>query len=190
MKVVLALVLAGLVALPLRVSAQAGEESTTSEPNLQEPAPSAEPAGEEAQAGDEHSLSFWHDEALKIALFSSCPPPPPRTPDGYTLEEMDVRVKRAGIGLSVSLVALVAGAALAPAAVAQTASCVSFFEPCNESFAVYIAGGILFVGGLAGTIISGIKLRRRKRDRESLRQAHYGTPRRVQWDLARSRLVF
>ena len=32
-----------------------------------------------AQAGEEHSLSFWHDEALKIALFSSYPAPSPDT---------------------------------------------------------------------------------------------------------------
>jgi hypothetical protein len=41
------MVLAGLVALPLRASAQDGEEAATSEPNLQEPAPPSEPAPEE-----------------------------------------------------------------------------------------------------------------------------------------------
>jgi hypothetical protein len=45
-------------------------------------------------------------------------------------------------------------------------------------------------GGLAGTIASGILLRRGKQDRDRLRQAHYGTPCRVQWDLVQSRLVF
>ena len=46
------------------------------------------------------------------------------------------------------------------------------------------------VGGIGGTIASGVLLRRGKRDRDWLRQAHYATPRRAQWDLARSRLVF
>ena len=40
MRFVLAMVLAGVAALPLSVSAQAGEEGATSEPNLQEPATS------------------------------------------------------------------------------------------------------------------------------------------------------
>jgi len=39
--------LTGLLALPLSASAQDGEEGTISEPNLQEPAPSAEPAPEQ-----------------------------------------------------------------------------------------------------------------------------------------------
>jgi hypothetical protein len=42
---------------------------------------------------------------------------------------------------------------------------------------------VLMVGGISGMIASGILVRRRKRDRDSLR-------RRVQWDLAQSRLVF
>jgi len=49
---------------------------------------------------------------------------------------------------------------------------------------------VLGVGGLVGIVASGILLRKRKRDRDSLRYAHIGTPRRVQWDLAQSRLVF
>jgi hypothetical protein len=44
-------------------------------------------------------------------------------------------------------------------------------------------GMVLMVGGISGMIASGILVRRRKRDRDSLR-------RRVQWDLAQSRLVF
>jgi hypothetical protein len=51
-------------------------------------------------------------------------------------------------------------------------------------------GCLLLVGGFAGMVASGILLRRRKFERDWLRQAHYGTPRRAQWDLARSRLVF
>ena len=37
------------------------------------------PSGASAQAGGEHSLSFWHDEASKIALFSKSPAPSPET---------------------------------------------------------------------------------------------------------------
>jgi hypothetical protein len=39
-------------------------------------------------------------------------------------------------------------------------------------------------------IVSGILLGKRKRKLRELQEAHYGTPRRVQWDLAQSRLVF
>jgi len=53
--------------------------------------------------------------------------------------------------------------------------------------AAFVIGEILSIGGVAGMIASGILLRRRKRD---LREAHYGAPHRVQWDLAQSRLVF
>jgi hypothetical protein len=48
----------------------------------------------------------------------------------------------------------------------------------------------VMVGGGLGMIASGGLLGARKRKLRELRQAHYGTPRRAQWDLARSRLVF
>jgi hypothetical protein len=87
-KLVLATVLAGLGSLPLSVSAQAGEEGATSEPKLREPVPSSE------QAPEKPALQLRLDDAgVEVA------PGPPRTADGYTLEEMDRRVVRAGIGL-------------------------------------------------------------------------------------------
>lgn len=62
---------------------------------------------------------------------------------------------------------------------------------------VMITGAALMTGGFAGLITSGgimahrkRKLRKHKRElRESL-YTHYETPRRVRWDLARSRLLF
>ena len=71
MRFVLVMVLAELVALPLSVSAQPGEEGT--EPSVQEQVPSAEPAPEEPV------LELKLDDA-GVQLASS----PPRTPDGYT----------------------------------------------------------------------------------------------------------
>jgi hypothetical protein len=152
------------------------------------------PLSASAQAGDEHSLSFRHDEALKIALFSS----PPLGTFEYTrptVIEAERRVKRAEIGLSISSVAFLAGVVLGISAVMGEVSCLSELfspEPCTTPGwkPVGITGVVLFVGGLAGTITSGRLLRRRKRDRDRLEQAHFGTPRRVQWDLAQSRLVF
>jgi hypothetical protein len=171
---------AGMVALPLSVSAQAGEEDRTSGPNSEEPTPSSEPATE--------------DPALQLQLGETgvgVVPSPLRTVDGYTLEEMRVRVRRARIGVGVSVFAFTAGVAMGAAAAAASAFC---FEPppCPRGAAVPvgITGALLAVGGIVGTGVSGRKLRRRKRDRDSLRQAHYGRPPRVQWDPAESRFVF
>jgi hypothetical protein len=168
-----------LVALPQRVSAQAGEAATASEPSLEESAPSSEPAPEKP--------------ALQLQLDSAgvdVAPSPPRTADGYTLEEMELRVKRARIGLGVSALSTVVGIALSGVA---GANAICFFDPCSVPGWVYpvvALGGVLAVGGIVGMGVSGSKLRRRNRDRNSLREAHYGKPRRVQWDSARRRLVF
>jgi hypothetical protein len=108
----------------------------------------------------------------------------PRTADGYTIEEMDVRVRRAGIGLGVSSAVLATGGVLLGLGAAQAN------VATGEKFGLLGAGiGLTFVG-VVTTITTGVMLRHRKRDRDSLRQAHYGTPRRAQWDLAHSRLVF
>ncbi|MBW2189615.1 MAG: hypothetical protein JRG93_08500 [Deltaproteobacteria bacterium] len=177
-------VLVGLAALPPSASAQDAEEDATSEPNLQEPAPPSEPASEEP--------------ALQLKLDAAgvgVVPSPPRTVDGYTLDEMELRVRRAKIGLAVSAIPFIAGIGLSLAAgfssMVTTSLC--WEEPCpNEPWVipVGVTGAVLTAGGLAGTIATGILLRRRKRDWESLREAHHGGPRRVQWDLAQSRLVF
>jgi hypothetical protein len=190
MRLVLAMVLAGLAALPLTASAQAGEEGTTSEPDVQEPAPSTEPAPEEPSpptepAPEEPALQLKLDDAgVEVA------PSPPRTPDGFTLEEMELRVRRAKIGFNVSLGVLGAGSAIflvaSFVAIAQWGEDKSF----DRAETAMLTGGVLLTAGLVGFVTSAILLSRRKRDRDTLRTAHYGTPRRVQWDLARSRLVF
>jgi hypothetical protein len=51
-------------------------------------------------------------------------------------------------------------------------------------------GFALASGGIVGMMTTGGMLARRKRKQRELQEAHYGTPRRVQWDLTRSRLVF
>jgi hypothetical protein len=173
----------GLAALPMSATAQDATESATPGPSAEEPAPASEPAPEEP--------------ALKLQLDDTgvgVVPSPPRTPDGYTLEEMEVRVRRAKIGLGSSAAALFAGGMFVGFAIGGAWSDPCFFEECGPVPKRYVAyawtGMALSVGGFAGMVASGILLRRRKRDRDSLREAHYGTPRRVQWDLARSRLVF
>jgi hypothetical protein len=161
----------------------AGEAGTTSEPNLQEPAPSSEAAPEEP------ALQLKLDDAGVEVV-----PSPPRTADGYTLEEMDLRVRRARIGLISSAGAFVVGGVFFGIGVAESINNLCFSGQCApapnwvEPFAW--TGTVLLVGGFAGMIISGVLYRRRKNDRDSLGFAHYGRPHRVQWDLARSRLVF
>jgi hypothetical protein len=159
--------------LPLSASAQDAEQGTTSEPNLQEPAPSSEPAPEEP--------------ALQLKLDSAgveVVPSPLRTVDGYTLEEMDVRVRRAGIGLGFSGAVLVIGGVMVGIGAADADTLT------GEYLGPLVGGAILTIGGLVGTIITGRMLAKRKRDRDRLQEAHYEGPRRVQWDLAQSRVVF
>jgi hypothetical protein len=55
---------------------------------------------------------------------------------------------------------------------------------------LFNAGLILMAVGAAAMITSGTVYGVRKRQLRELQQAHYERPRRVQWDLARSRLVF
>ncbi len=141
-----------LATLPLSVSAQADEEGATSQPALQ------------LVALDSTGV-----------VFTLIPSP---IVDGYTLEEMELRVKRAKIGLGVSVVGMVGFGVL------------FLYGAAADDTAAVATGFILSLGGLGGTIASGILLRRRKRDRDRLLEAHYGTPRRVQWDLAQSRVVF
>jgi hypothetical protein len=177
------MVLAGLVALPLSASAQSGEEGATSEPNVQEPAPSSEPAPEEP--------------ALQLKLDSAgveVVPSPPRTVDGYTLEEMDVRVRRAGIGLGVSGGVLLAGVVMGAIALSEAAPFFCILEACppTAEWAAPVGwtGALLTVGGLLGMISFGIERGRRQQKQRELQDAHYRRSRRVQWDLAQSRVVF
>lgn len=178
-----ALVLA-LVGSPLGAGAQAEEEGATSEPNLQEPAPPSEAVPEEP--------------ALELKLDTTgvdVAPSPLRTPDGYTLKEMEPRVRRAKIGLGSSASAFFAGGMFLGFGMSGDCGLEFCFggecTPQPRRCGAFVwTGTALLVGGLAGMIASSILLRRRKWDRDWLRAAHYGRPRRVQWDPARSRAVF
>jgi hypothetical protein len=165
--------LALVAALPQSASAQDAEEGATSEQHLQEPAPSPEPAPEEP------ALQLKLDAAgVDVA------PSPPRTADGYTLEETDLRLRRAKIGLGVCAGVMVLGGVLMGVAAPN----VNIMT--GEDLGLFGAGMFLAFGGLVGTIVSGGMHAHRRRQRRELLEAHYGQPRRVQWDLARSRLVF
>jgi hypothetical protein len=184
MRLVMVMVLAGLVASPLSVSAQGVEEGTASEQNLQEPPPSSEPAPEEP--------------ALKLELDSAgveVVPSPQRTPDRYTLKEMKLRVKRAAFGFGFSGAVFFTGAVLVMSPFIRCDMIGGWTKTCDR---LAYAGIAVVSAGAVATIATGIlygvrnrKLRRRKRrEWDTFRHTHAGTPRRVQWDLARSRLVF
>jgi hypothetical protein len=138
-----------LVGSPLSVSAQDAEEGATSEPALQ--------------------LVALDSTGVVFTLIPSY---------GYALEEMELRVKRAKIGLGVSVVVMVGGGVL------------FLWGAAADDTAAAATGFSLSLGGFAGTIASGILLRRRKQKLRGVQQAHYGTPRRAQWDVAQSRLAF
>jgi len=184
MRLVLAMVLAGLVALPLSATAQDAEEDATPEPSAEEPALSAEPAPEEP------ALQLKLDDAgLDVA------PSPQRTPDRYTLKEMKLRVKRAAFGFGFSGAVFFTGAVLVMSPFIRCDMIGGWTKTCDR---LAYAGIAVVSAGAVATIATGIlygvrnrKLRRRKRrEWDTFRHTHSGTPRRVQWDLARSRLVF
>ncbi|MGB9339591.1 MAG: hypothetical protein WCB63_10150 [Polyangiales bacterium] len=105
----------GVVQLPQSASAQAGEKGTTSEPNLQEPAASAEPAREEGAS----RLERWHPEAFDDPSEPTSMPvyvdpvtgAPLTVPEDTAASEMPTappteerkRRRRIGIGVGVSI---------------------------------------------------------------------------------------
>jgi len=168
-----------LATLPLSVSAQAGEEGTSPEPSAEEPAPSSEPASEEP------ALQLQLDDAGVQVV-----PSPPRTFDGYTLEEMELRVRRAKIGLFSTAGVTGVGLVLFGVGVARSRSSQDLDALSRENWAPWFSGMWLMISGAVGMIVTGTLLGIRKGELRSLQEADYGTRRRVQWDLAQSRLVF
>jgi hypothetical protein len=269
MRLVLAVVLAGLVALPLSVSAQDAEEAATAEPSAEEPTPASEPAPEEP------SLQLKLDDA-GVAVT----PTPPRTFNGYTLEELELRKRRAALGLIAPTALIVAGVPLWVVSGSGEEKCSPGWgardvDHCRrlrtagmtltisgtvgmivglsllgvrkrelerpyttdryalqvrvkrarrglistsvilglgvalwvggavhdarnppDAFSLEIPNGLIIAGltltmvGSVGMIVSGAMLGASKRKLRKLEQAHYEKPSRIQWDLARSRLVF
>jgi hypothetical protein len=175
---VLFLLALGVVALSQSASAQTGEEGTSAEPNLvEEPGPSSEAALEEP------ALQLKLDAAGVDAT-----PSPLRTVDRYTLEEMELRVRRARIGLLSTTGVAVVGAALFGAGAARARSSQDL-DALSEG-RLLISGISLMIGGAVGMIASGIVLGFSKGELRRLEEARHEGPHRVQWDLAQSRLAF
>ena len=167
---------------PLSVSAQAGEEGATPEPSLEESAPSSEPAPEEP------ALKLEPDEAGVWVVT-----------DWQTLKEMERierRVRLAGrVGMPISATTLAVGAILFGSSYGCPGGWFDWNPPpCpppgERNPGLRIAGLTLMPLGAAGMIVSGALVGVRKRELRELQQTHYGTRRRVQWDLAQWRLLF
>jgi hypothetical protein len=157
------------------VSAQAEKEGKTSEPNLLEPGPSSEPAPEEP--------------ALQLKLDSAGVEVVPIA-ERIALEETKLRVKRARIALFSTAGVTGVGVVLFGVGVARVRSSQDLDALSRENSEPLISGMSLMIGGAVGMIVTGTLLGIRKGELRSLQKADYGRPRRVQWDLARSRLVF
>jgi len=158
-KLALATMLAVLATLPQSASAQVGQEDASPESNLQEPASSSEPASEEP--------------VLEIELTPidiQVVPRLPRTVDGYTFEQMELRVKRAKIGIGVSAAASIVGVAMVGKAVSGWSESLSQPGGTTESEArIGYTGAALLAGGVVGMIVSGALLHVRKRKLHSVK---------------------
>jgi len=169
-----------MVALCQSVSAQTSEEGVAAEPSLlEEPAPSSEPVPEEP------ALQLKVDDTGVDVV-----PSPAPTVDGYTLEEMERRVKLAKVGVGISSVGIFLGAIVATAsAVKDPFGSLATGEPVNRQPGINAGIALVAIGG-AGMIASGILLGVRKHKLRRFQEAGYGKRRHVQWDLTQSRLVF
>lgn len=190
--------LAALLALPLAANAQDAEEGTALEPGLQEPAPSSEPAREEGGLSPrlrKRTRKNWDPDTYELRLDSSgssvSPPPAPR-------RKTDSYVRRYRQGVIVSSLFIGIGGALIGGGVVvlrnwqQEQSLDPSWDlfPPGGTYVLFTLGTVAALGGLIGAAVSGSKLGARKRKLRELQEAGYTTPRRVQWDHARSRLVF
>jgi hypothetical protein len=187
------MVLAGLVALPLSASAQEAEEGwleefypelAPREPPPQQPSPSPERAPKEPAieaTTEQPAFELRLDDAgVEVA-----PGYPPR------FDEMELRVKRARIGLVSSGISMFAGTVILLAA-AGVGFCVGDPSACDPPALdpLLITGSVLAAGGFVAMIATGVELGKRKRKLHRLEYEYYRTRRPARWDLARSRLVF
>jgi hypothetical protein len=187
-----------LVASPVVVSAKAGAEASTSEVESKKTGEAQEtksrsmrpdwywcsegfdcPEPSKTEVSPERPVSELHESGIEVT---------PRA--APTVEDLEQRVLRARHGLILSSVIAAAGAA-ATGAGAAGARNADDIDSAIGLAALASFGALLMVGGIVGIGISGGRLSTARREqRERLREAQHGGPRRVQWDLARSRLMF
>jgi hypothetical protein len=179
-------ILLGPLAGPLTASAQ-GDDSGQAAESADTPRP-------------ERGVHRWHPDAFvdpatgatledggkpdfEIEYATQSKAPAPRT-------AQEEKVRRAKIGLSVSIVPVLVGGMMALAA---SGPIIPFSDGSDGSSsdsggdAVTYAGAAVAAAGAAAMIATGILLGVRKR---KLRESKEATDRKVRWDLAQSRIMF
>ena len=172
-------VLLALMAAPLGVSAQAGDETEHWEPKLQDSAPCPEPQGEQP------ALKLELDDAGVGVLADT-----PQTPDGHTLERMRRRVRNMEVGLGISILSVLVGGVFLAVSLDEGIFPDDPNAGSSRDDRIGIAGATLAIGGVVSLLTTAILLRNRKQELREAEHTHSPTPSRGQWDLARSRLVF
>lgn len=176
MRLVLAMVLAEFVALPLSVGAQTAEEAATVEPSAEEPAPSSETGPETPMLPRE-----LDDDSVKVA--------PVGSEDKHmrvALERKARKTRNALIGTSAA--AAVGGLLIGIAQTQRYDSGQGYRTKAGKG--MLVSGVAMFSGGLIGALTTGIMLGVQKGKLRRGDFTYHGAPRRAQWDLAQSRLVF
>ena len=183
---------------PLATSAQETDVAATSQHRPEESTLSDEPVSDEGTLSPrvrKRTRQQWDPDTYKLRLDSSglslSPPPAPR-------QKTDARLRRYRQGLIVSSLFVGIGGALIGSGVVvlrkwqEEESLDPSWDlfPPGGTYVLFSFGTVAALGGLIGAAVSGSKLGARKRKLRELQAAHRGNPPRVQWDLARSRLVF
>jgi hypothetical protein len=128
---------------------------------------------------------------LHAAGVATLAPSPPWKADVYTFEELKLRKRRAAFGLIVPSAMTVAG--VVPLVLGMKGQCTDDFgivdnDSCRR---LRTAGLVLTISGVLGLFVgTGVVVHRARAVRRRAEEVHYWTPRRVQWDVERSLLVF
>lgn len=185
MRLVLVMVLAGLVALPQSVSAQASEQGEASGPDVVEGVPTPEAAPEEPEPSTEPTPE---ESALQLKLDDAgveVVPSPPRTFNGYTLEQLELRKRRAALGLIAPAVVTAAGVALL--VFGTSGDCYDYqlddWSQRDACVRPRIAGAVLTSVGGAGMIAGSALVGRRAKE---FRSAQGYTPEELQLRVKRA----
>ena len=157
--------------LPQAASAQVGEEGATSEPNLQ--------------------LVALDSTGVVFTLIPSA--------DEQYRPELERKARKTRNALIGTLAVAVVGSSLFGIAQTQRVECpprtVFSINPPTRCYTtagdnLVWAGAIITFPALTGAFITGIMFGVQKGKLRRLREARYESPRRVQWDFARSQVVF
>ena len=195
----LGMVLAGLVALPSSASAQDAHVAVTSHHKPEESTLTDEPVSAKGTLSPrvrKRTRQQWDPDTYELRLDSSGlsvspPPAPPQKTDAQVLQY------RKGVIVS-SLVLGIGGALIGSGVVVlrnwqkeeESQEPMLEFSVPGGAIVLFTLGTVAALGGLIGAAASGSNLGTRKRELRELQAAHRGKPPRVQWDLARSRVVF